>query len=93
MHLCQAFRKGTRNAEVRRRRGKSPTPSGPNDAEDDVDSLTQGMGDVTLDTEGKTDTSGEWRAKLPDSATVPVAQPVRTGEGFHKFSRTLLKCF
>ena len=24
---------------VRRRRGKSPTPSGPNDAEDDVDSL------------------------------------------------------
>ena len=68
---------------VRRRRGIT-TPSGPND-EDDVDSLTQGMGDVRLGTEGKTDTR-EWRAKLPDSVTVPVAQPVRTGEGFHQFS-------
>ena len=73
---------------VRRRRGKTPTPSArkPTRTEKDVDALVEGMGDVSLGADAKSDASGEWKAAPQTPPAIPVAQPVSTGEGFHLYS-------
>ena len=63
--------------------------------EEEVDTLAEGLGDVSLGADASTastaqgvaSASGEWKAAPPTPPAVPVAEPVRTGEGFHKFSR------
>ena len=73
---------------TRRRR----TPARRPPAEDDVDTLAEGLGDVSLGKDASTaqgvaSASGEWKAAPPTPPTVPVAEPVKPGEGFHIYSR------
>ena len=63
-------------------------------ADDDVETLAQGLGDVSLgkdastasSAQGVASASGEWKAVPPTPPAVPVAEPVRPGDGFHTFS-------